>query len=232
MKPTATRLPSPSGVDDPSVNLRSLAQCPSLLELIPYTPPVVAFLRQNLPVYDGEEADGYLAERMEPWNEGSKHRILEDAPFSSTEFDQGWQELCAFEHGSASWIPTPKVLVHVWGCIATAASVQGPKLEGSFSISATTSMAEEQDCPAGLVLAVLERLTGGEIDLSGSHATLDHGKCVPWLGGILLESLGGETLVTSFISQWQDKLPEAWRAFASLQTIEVGLREPLSQLAD
>lgn len=227
MQPTEKQLRSKDNTV-PTASLCAIAQCPSLLELIPTTPPSIAFLRQKLPVYNGEQSDDFPpkpTEKLNPWDKVSKCGILEDAALSTGEFDHAWQEICAFEYGSASWIPTPSVLIKVWEAIFVAASVRSLKLDESFSVSAIASMVEELFQPGALVVAVLSRVSAGESVSSDGYARLDRERCVSWIGAVLLESLPGAMLVTDFVKQWQDQLPEVWREHASLEAIKVGLEE-------
>lgn len=228
VQPTEKPLPS-NGAEEPATRLCAIAQCPSLLELVPTSSSSSAFLRQNLPEYDGDQShtDGSpptrSTARLEPWDKASKFGILEDAPFSAREYEQAWQDLCVFEHGSASWIPTPSISASAWDAVVVAASVRGLKLDESFPISPMFSTVEELHLPEPLVEAVLARVSARDQDGQDGYIKLDRGKCVSWVGAVLLQSFGGERLISDFIRQWKDKLPEAWREHASLEAIKVGL---------
>ena len=218
--------PLPSGGTNlPMTSLCAIAQCPSLLELVPTSISSIAFLRQKMQAFNGERSDGFppmiSVDKLESWDPNSKYGILEDAPFSNREFDQAWGEICAFEHAAESWIPTASVLTNVWGAIVMAASARDLKLDESFSTSAIVSTVDEESYPTALVSAVLARISARDQDVMDGYAILDRTKCVSWVGAVLLESLDGEVLVSDFVKQWQDKLPEAWRDRAFLEAIKV-----------
>ena len=228
IQPAEKQIPL-NGTDPPRISLCAIGQCPSLLELIPTTPPSTAFLRQQLPAYNGEQTEDFppltSVATLDPWDKASKYGILEDAPFSTDEFDQAWRDICAFEHGAASWAPTSSTLITVWDAVVTAASVRSLKLDDNLSVSAIASTVEELHHPVGLVVAVLARVSAGDSVPVDGYVRLDRGKCVSWVGAVLLESLAATILVTDFVKEWQDKLPEVWREYASLEAIKVGFED-------
>ena len=139
-------------------SLSAIARCTATLELIPAMPSGAAFLRQAIPVYRGSEDDD---ERLEPEASESKCRaaLLEDAPFSSGEFEKAWKELCVFEEGSQAWLPTPLVLFGVWKSMISAATVRSIDLGEDFSIAALRGTVEEDGHSSALFQAVMNKLS-------------------------------------------------------------------------
>ena len=64
----------------------------------------------------------------------------------------------------------------------------------------------------------------GQVLTNSADAALSSATVVPWLGAILLEtqSTSAEGVSTSnFLRFWQDQLPDSWRTYATLDTLEV-----------
>jgi len=57
-------------------------------------------------------------------------------------------------------------------------------------------------------------------------AILDREKTIPWVGVISLESQRDSAegiLLSDFVRDWQNDLPEDWRKHAKIDSLEVGL---------
>ena len=220
----------PFGSDGiPVAGISAIAHCPTLLELIPSSPPSIAFLRQNLPLYMGSESeDGVIlsgVDPADPLDKQSKNNLLKDAPFSTGEFEHAWKELCAFESGDQSWIPAAQPCANCWKAIIAAATIRSLDLGEGFPTTVLAGTVEEDGHPVALLEAVLARLSADDRDMMDGHAQLDSAKCVPWVGAVLLESRTssrtGGVGVMEFMRIWHDLLPEGWRSQASLVALEV-----------
>ena len=215
--------PKPLDSDEtPVTSLRAIAKCPNMLELVATKPAAVDFLKQHLPLYLVEYiASTKDSETVGPSGKRNKVEVLGDAPFSSGEFEEAWTQVCAFENGQAAWIPPSALLLKGWEIILTAATIKGLELHDTFPTAAITNLADEDGFPLELIEAILARVSAGNQKPMGGHAMVDRAKCVFWVGSICLDSLGSEVLVSKFLEQWRDKLPEKWRGEASLDKLKV-----------
>lgn len=145
-----------------------VAQCKATLELIPVATSAIQYLKESLPVHRDTVNDG--SSKIESPSTAktpaakSKFAVLDDAPISTWEFENGWIEVCAFETGGQAFRPLPSTLNGVWKSIMSAAAVNALKLEDGFPTFSITSLVEEDGYPASLLMAVLTRLSPtGEI---------------------------------------------------------------------
>ena len=87
-----------------------------------------------------------------------KSAILQDAPLSTDEFNQAWEQLCAFDVLGSPWLPTPSALAMVWKSILSAATVRGFDLEKSFELKSLAEIVGNDGYPQALFTAVVIRL--------------------------------------------------------------------------
>ena len=84
--------------------------------------------------------------------------ILQDAPFSTQEFDKTWKQLCAFEVLGRAWLPTPSAVAMVWKSILSAATIKGVNLEKQFDLNSLGGMVVNDGFPLALFKTVMMRL--------------------------------------------------------------------------
>ncbi len=195
-----------------------------MLELVPTKPEAAVFLKQHLPLWLVEYPDG-TNNIKEPsaTDKKSKVKLLEDAPFSTGEFEKAWTEICAFENEEAAWKPSAALLLQGWNIIMTTSTIKGYKLYEEFPIASITNTADEDGFPLALIEAIVARISTGDRNLGDGFARLDCHKTVFWVGSRFLESLEGEVSMTRFVEQWQGKLPEEWRGEAILEMLKVSV---------
>ena len=230
---------SPPSITDsvPSSSISAIAQCPITLELCLTSNSAAAYLKQSIPLHS--ESESKLA--LKSSEATSKYALLDNAPFSSGEFDKAWEELCCFELEGQAWLPIASVIVDLWRSVMSAATVRSVAIENAFSISALEGSVEEDGHPVAFFRAVIDRLSSEENDLmDGCECTLappsiseakipngvilDRTKAVSWIGAAFLESQQAPPdgiFLPEFVREWQDLLPETWRQYADLQALKV-----------
>ena len=197
-------------------DLSAIAQCHGLLELIPKRSDVVQHLRSKVPVYDAR----YASEKSK--DGVTITDVIVDSPFSVTEIHNGLRELCAFEFCGFCWVPTAKDMKDIWLAFMNAMTVEGISIDKELDIHHADSLILEEGYSASIFKAVLGRVSHG--DDHNDRASIDPGKCVTWLGSILLETDGENSVQKeTFVSRWRDHLPEAWRPNVNLDILKVSL---------
>ena len=134
----------------------AIGQCKALLELVPTTTAPIAFLKQALPTYRGQEPNWNLANRSTGIDRAS---ILEDAPFSAGEFENAWTDLCAFEYENEALRPGAVHLCRLWTSFMSAATIKGVDITKGFWIKSLLCLITEDGYPEQLVASVLKRLS-------------------------------------------------------------------------
>ena len=237
--------PSETSPEDgfiPTIGLSAIAQCTATLELIPEPASAIPFLKQTVPVYSGPEGGTQSPTASALLEKKNKHAILERTPFSLGEFNKACEELCVFEVDGQAWLPTASMLANFWKSIISGATVGSVNLGGSFSIATLSRIVEEDGHPTALFRAVIDRLSSNDVDLMDDcklvptesapsasltefvDAALSREKAVPWVGLVLLQShhMSTEVVVLSdFLQDWQNQLPEDWRNHATLDALKV-----------
>ena len=87
-----------------------------------------------------------------------KNAILRHAPVSTDEFNQVWQQVCAFEVLGRPWLPTPSALVMAWNSILSAATIRGVNLETKFELKSLAEAVVNDGYPWPLLTAIMTRL--------------------------------------------------------------------------
>lgn len=199
-----------------------IGQCKALLELVPVPTAATKFLKQVLPVF----SDSHVV----PGDHKVKDDVLADAPFSAGEFEAAWTDICGFELdlcglGHRAWRPTASLLMDHWKCFMGTITVLGRDPTVLCPINDVANMMEEESCLRVLLQAILRRLSS---EYETGRVLLDRKKCVVWVGTVLLEASFQETSIASstFVTRWQDQLPEKWRTHVSLDLLVVSDREP------
>lgn len=168
LQPSESREP-PEDDSIPPVSLSAIAQCVATLELIPATPSPIAFLTETLPIYSGPEAiagcDLAPITNTIPPEHRARQAICGDAPFSPTEFDTAWKNLCAFEFDNRAYLPTALSLASVWKSIISAETLRNASLEERFSPGTLRGAIEEDGHPSALFGAIMARLGSEKLDL-------------------------------------------------------------------
>ena len=153
----------------PRIGVCAVAQCPSTLELVSTKPAGETFWKTHLPVYSKTRTEVQIIKR---------HRLIADAPLSRAELDDSWYDMCCFEEGEASYMPTDKDILQVWSLVLDTASMRGLGLDTQLDTSAFFGEAEAADLPLGLLSAVFLRLQtdsgshGKKGELDDDHLTL------------------------------------------------------------
>ena len=94
-----------------------------------------------------------------------KNAILQDAPVSTDEFNQVWQQTCAFEVLGRAWLPTPSALVMVWNSILSTATIRGIDLETKFELKSLAEVVGNDGYPWALFMAIVTRLVSNAENL-------------------------------------------------------------------
>lgn len=138
-----------------------IASPKSTLELHKVATPVIPHLEEALAVYHGPLDDGEESESMDvspSHHERTKKQIFEDVPASNQECEEGWVELCAFEHRGVAYRPAALALVAVWKAIYSAAALEGINLCGQVDVDLLWRVMEDDGYPRPLLQAVLAKL--------------------------------------------------------------------------
>ncbi|KAL6719319.1 hypothetical protein ACLMJK_003558 [Lecanora helva] len=201
----------------PSTSLSAIAQCPVTLELVPTSPSALSFVRKSIPAYPGAEL-GLSSDSSETRN---RNAVLESCPFSSGEFDNAWKELCCFEQSALAWRPSASTLVGIWKSILSASILRCLSFDDKLPMNKLESIIEEDNFPDSLLRAVINRLTSAHTE--SSDGPLDKDLTVFWVGTVLLESqqiTRDSVLLSEFLQEWRDILPEGWKEYAHLDVLK------------
>lgn len=106
----------------PVEGLAAIAQCGSILEVVPSTAWPHQYLKDLLPIWK---------EIGDP-NMRSKQEIFSNLPCSNGELEKAWQEMVAFEHNGSSMKPRAGMLLLLWKNILNTATAEGIDLNGPF----------------------------------------------------------------------------------------------------
>ena len=205
--------PSQHGAEH-KVELSAIAQCNGLLELIPRRSDVSQYLRSKLPVYD----TSYTSEK--PTADASFKDIFEDSPFSITEIRDGLKELCAFEHNGVHCVPNAKLMQEIWSSFMNSMTLEGISINKDFDMSDARRLISEDGHNVKIFDAMMKHVSNSD-DPYG-RASINSSKCVPWLGSVLIETNGERSIAKgTFVSDWRNHLPEAWRPEADLELLRV-----------
>ena len=157
--------------------------------------------------------------------------MLQDAPFSTKEFDETWKQLCAFEVLGRGWLPTAYALAMLWKSIISIATVRDVNLEKTFDIISLAEAVGNDGYPWALFMAVVTQLTYDTNDLRDQPITpdtilkdmkLNRDKTTRWVGNAFLQVAGKSGIPQSdFLAQWRDVLPEDWRKHVSMDLLKV-----------
>ncbi|KAI9842191.1 MAG: hypothetical protein M1837_007404 [Sclerophora amabilis] len=202
------------------------------LELRPVADVPCASMRPLLRLYNGIQEDCEDFETMDysPANIVSRTRkeVWANVPASDKECAQAWKELCAFEHMGNSWVPAASALSRIWKDWIDSAPLSDTKLSSTFHDHHLRISIEEAGHPHGLHEALLAKLApNSDMDI-GECRTLDRGKCVAWVGAIILESYLRlrDMRVDDFLERWANHLPEEWREDVSLEVVKDKYTKP------
>lgn len=172
-----------------------------------------------------------------------KSAVLQDAPFSTNEFNEAWKQLCTFETLGRPWLPTPSALAMTWMSILSAVTLRGFDFEKSFDPKPLADIVGNDGYPQALCMAVMTRLVPNTDyqkddreyrsifstlfmpDNTLKGITLSRDKIIEWVGDICLQRVGESDQAKSIpqsdlLAQWQDLLPEDWRKHASMDLLK------------
>ncbi|MCJ1397719.1 hypothetical protein MMC11_000915 [Xylographa trunciseda] len=197
----------------------AFGQCKALLELVPVQTRPVQFLRHAIPIYNEKKFLPLTA----GWTGGtkSKQALLADAPFSTSEFDSAWTELCAFEIEDEAWRPSASQLDQIWSSFMAETTIRGIDVTSTFQYVDRILTVVEDGWDKAIPHAILRMLSSDDEHTMEGWVLIDRFKCVQWVGQVYLEALcrGGKAAPSNFLQIWQDQLPERWREDAKLDLL-------------
>lgn len=154
----------------------------------------------------------------------TKEDLFANIPLSDAECERDWNDLACLELSKSrhAVIPSASIQLKAWKSIlelanANAVDLTQPLGERDFS----AILDPENEWPADLSKAILQSMApypGADV------SELDSRTCASHVGRALLKDLtdtaSGTISVASFQRAWADLLPEKWRSWANLETIE------------
>ncbi|MCJ1384555.1 hypothetical protein MMC17_007672 [Xylographa soralifera] len=219
IQPFATS--SGNEVESPSLSgVTSIGQFKALLELVHVQTQPVQFLRNAIPIYNEKRS---FVDIHQPTREiKSKQALLADAPFSTSEFEAAWTELCAFEIEDEAWRPSASQLEEIWASFLTATTIRGIDVTKTFQYIDRILTVEEDCWNEAMPHAILRRLSSDHENTMEGWVLIDRSKCVEWVGRVYLEVLcrGNKRAPPNFLQLWRDHLPERWREDAKLDLLQ------------
>ena len=196
------------------VELSAIAQCNGLLELIFKRSDVSQYLRSKLPIYD----TSYATENLKA-GAGLKD-VFMDSPFSIAEIRDGLKELCVFQHDGICWMPSARVVKEIWLAFMNSMTLEGISINKDLDTSHARRLISEDGHNLKIFDAIMKHVCN--CDGPYDQASINSSKCIPWIGLVLLETNGESSIQKgTFVSDWRDHLPEAWRPEADLQLLQV-----------
>lgn len=139
-------------------SLIAIAKCEATLEAISQATSCIPSLKAALPVY----SDLQDAQIPASGEHSSKQALLADTPVSSREYNQAWEELCAFELEGHAWRPTPSLLWRVWRSIVSACTIKGWPLDQPLDVLRLARTVQDDDIPRPILDAVVDRVRADE----------------------------------------------------------------------
>ena len=135
----------------------AIGQCKALLELVSVQTQPVQFLRNTIPIYNEKK----LAPDIHRWTPEIKNKqaLLTGAPFSITEFEAAWTELCAFEIDDEAWRPSASQLEEIWSSFMTATTIRGIDVTNAFQYTGRILTVEEDCWDEAMPHAILRRIS-------------------------------------------------------------------------
>lgn len=184
VKPRSTTLEDGT----PAEGISVIASCGATLELTLSKDSAEPYLRELLRYWDGENMN-----EMEIDNR-SKENIYDDIPLSTSEIEQGWETLCAFEHSNVCYIPTNTYLFTAWKSIISAAFADNIDTADHTQDATLWRAVSDEGIPEELFLVIL------------SHSKKTNGSI--WIARLLLESLSNQVISREeFMISLKDVLP-------------------------
>ncbi|KAF2083929.1 hypothetical protein K490DRAFT_50404 [Saccharata proteae CBS 121410] len=204
----------------PVTAISAIASCGHMLELHPVSDSPLPLLRNAVPLFESP-----AQARVETWPRRGAAEVFADIPFSDEECQRACVELAAFELEGAMVRPSDEALLANWRGLISAATAEGINLASQFQMQDLLRMMEEDEtCCAPLVQATLRLLSldeeaGADV---WEWATVNRSKSIMWVGCMLLRvrSSAGPLMTATFLDEWKDALPEAWRDDVDLVTIK------------
>ncbi|KAI9703815.1 MAG: hypothetical protein M1836_007585 [Candelina mexicana] len=214
-----------------SSGLSVTATCKATLELSPANTSPLPYLKQHLQLYDGadDEFEASTGIPSSPANLDSVNKLdlFSNVPYSKGECERAWTDICAFEFNNVAMRPTARALAGAWKAILSGATSQALRLSSEFQLEDLWTIVEDDGYPRGLIEAVIHRLSFDGV--VKDSACLDQTRCVRWVGTTFLESevhSNAGVPVKQFLKEWQDKLPEEWQKYATVDVLEGSFSQP------
>ena len=215
-----------------SGGVTAIAQCKGLLELVKASPVPEQYLRTHVHIYRYEAGTSSVAAHGP-----TKQELLDDAPFSSGEFQAAWEQLCIFELEGKLWLPAASILRKTWTSFLSAALVEDVDATKPFQVDTVKVLVEEDGYLGSLLEAIFTQVASKMDDITSGHMHHDHNqsnanaikvvlidreKCIEWLGSILVELASQVPLrLLNFIEEWRNMVPEVWREHVDLTKLRV-----------
>lgn len=143
--------------------LTAIGRCKALLELVPISTSPTTFLKGAIPVYNSPQNFPPAHRNLDRYK--SKCEWLADSPFSTSEFEKAWAELCVFEIGNQAWRPSASLLRNVWVSFLTLATTKSIDLTESFQVGELASMMKEDGHLEVVLVSLLRRLSSDDVDV-------------------------------------------------------------------
>lgn len=205
----------------PQQGLRAIAQPQSTLEVLPTTNlSAVPHIKSALPVF--------TSTRQYSAKDGiTKEDLFANNPLSDIECERGWKELACFEvelpAARHAIIPSASVQLKAWKSILELANASMVDLTQTLGPEQMSVIVQDLDneWPIALLKAMLRSMT---VHPEADVLELDSQMCAGHVGRALLkdstDTSKGTISVAAFKAAWADLLPEQWRPYATLDTIE------------
>ncbi|KAF2143558.1 uncharacterized protein K452DRAFT_224820 [Aplosporella prunicola CBS 121167] len=203
----------------------TIAQCGSMLELRPVADSPRPLLQEALAECDDVRRDDAAGPALNggPLTSKSKAEVFADVPFSDEECERAWVDMCAFDLNGVPSYPSARTPWTYWKAIHALSVAEGIDLGAQLQIRDVQRQLEEEGLLPQLIAAIFLRLLPDDQLPEPDWTVVDRAKCVPWVGKhllIALDSLDSELPTASFLDQWRDALPEAWRSDVALEAIK------------
>lgn len=213
----------------PSSAITAIAKVDTMLELIPVSQDVKLMLEGVLPLYDApgelstDEADSYFLSHS---TSVSKAALLSDIPAPDPQCQKAWCDLLAFQCEGHCAKPSASTLLAVWQCIISDATLERRDLTADVDLK--SFFRDEQ---ASMVHEYVAEAIQSYLDDEATPEPaqrLDRRRTIKWTGSVLLQARSetpgpsSPLLRTDFFSQWQDRLPEAWREDVKMEELPEG----------
>ena len=174
---------------------------------------MLQYLRAAIPLYKGHRISEPRSDALTP------DALLHDAPFSELEVLKGKEELCVFEEQGSCWIPSPRTTRETWSFLTNAVLLEQGSIDKEFDAERVKKLVLEDGGNGAVFDAVMKR--NSDLNEVRCRTMLLPGKCIVWLGNVLLQTADAALHEEQFLIQWRDQLPESWHPQVNLSLVQV-----------